>query len=203
MHQHERAKRGQYGHVGFHLLRIEGWKFVDPRVQQKTLETEHPSIVQGPKLGSIARNRPSPEPDVDECLAVGHRPFQLQSVNSYGGRDAVERHVDDGRDAASGSSAGGGREAFPLGAAGFVHVHVSVDKAGQQCFAVVKFDDFVPRKRISQRFKGHDHAVTHTNLAGLEPRGGHDASAANDQIEVHRRATGVCVVLNHQIPFSA
>ena len=45
---------------------------------------------------------------------------------------AVERHVDERGEAAGCGGAGGGGEAFPLGAAGLVDVDVGVDEAGQE-----------------------------------------------------------------------
>ena len=59
-------------------------------------------------------------------------------------RDAVERHVDEGGDTAGCGGAGRGGEAFPLGAAGVVHVHMRVDHARQQHLVVGQLDDPSP-----------------------------------------------------------
>src|SRR5699024_2431711 len=59
--------------------------------------------------------------------ALGDQPF-----HGGGGWNAVEGHVDQGRDPAPRGGAGCGGKTLPLGASGFVDVHVAVDESGQE-----------------------------------------------------------------------
>ena len=62
-------------------------------------------------------------------LSCGAFGFERGDVGC--GRQAIQWHVDEQSVAAGGSSARGGLEAFPLGAAGIVDVHVGIDEAGE------------------------------------------------------------------------
>ena len=73
-----------------------------------------------------ARRRCDPAP------SRGGLALDLERGHVAGRRDAVERHVDDGGDAAGGGRRGGGREALPFGPPWLVDMHVGVDQAGQQ-----------------------------------------------------------------------
>ena len=104
-------------------------ELVDARVQQEALEPEHAGLVQRPQVGEVAGHGAAPEPHVHPRLAVGRLALDLQRRDVDGRRDAVERHVDDGRDPAGGGGLGRGLEPLPLGAPRVVDVDVRVDDA--------------------------------------------------------------------------
>ena len=64
-----------------------------------------------------------------------------QSLDGRGRRDAVQRHIDDCRDATCHGSTGRTREPLPLGTPWLVDVHVRVDDAGQQHFVFGERDE--------------------------------------------------------------
>lgn len=72
------------------------------------------------------------EADVDPALAVRGTQLLLEVGDGGGGGDGIQRHVDDGGDAAKGRGLGAGIEALPLGAAGLIEVNVRIDEAGEQ-----------------------------------------------------------------------
>jgi hypothetical protein len=110
----------------------QGRELRDPAVEQEALDAEHPGLVQRAQLALVARDRAAPEGDVDRALPVRGLPLDLECGHVDGGRQRVQRHVDDRRDGAGRGGAGGGGEALPLGATGLVDVHVGVDQAGDQ-----------------------------------------------------------------------
>ena len=115
-------------------------ELVDAGVQQEALEPEHARLVQRSQVGQVARHGATPEAHVDVGLVAGDGPLLLQCRNGNRRRDAVERHVDDRRDAAGRRGPGGAGEALPLGAARLVDVHVGVDEPGQQHLVVGQLD---------------------------------------------------------------
>jgi len=108
----------------------------DPAVEQEALDAEHARVVQGTQLPGVARDGTAPEPDVDGALPCCRLALDLQGGHVDGGRQRVERHVHDRRDAARRRGAGGRGEALPLGAAGLVDVHVRVDEPGKEHLVV-------------------------------------------------------------------
>ena len=123
------VERGDLAHRRLDLGRGQRGELVDARVQQEALEPEHAGVVQRPQVGEVAGHGTAPEPHVHPRLAVGRLALDLQRRDVDGRRDAVERHVDDGRDPAGGGRLGRGLEALPLGAPRVVDVDVGVDDA--------------------------------------------------------------------------
>jgi hypothetical protein len=74
--------------------------------------------------------RAAPERDVHRELSTRGGLLGAQRGDVDGGRDAVERHVDDRGDAASRCGGGRGREALPVRAARLVDVDVAVHQSG-------------------------------------------------------------------------
>jgi hypothetical protein len=123
----------------------------------------------------VVRDRSAPGRPVDETLAL--RGIALCFECCDGGRlgQAVQRHVDERRVAAGRGGAGGGVEAFPLGAAGLVDVDVGVHQAGQDGVVAAVVD--VDQRRAassSGRRPARIFPVFHDQCGGRVP-GGDDA----------------------------
>ncbi len=119
VHDQQRIEPGQFGEGGVQPHRVK-------------VPAEDPATVQPGQGGEVVRDRAAPEADIHPWSPAGGGPLEPQRVGRGGGRHAVERHVDQGGDAAGGSRPGRGREALPIGAARFVDVDVGVDQPRQQ-----------------------------------------------------------------------
>ena len=142
------AEPGDLAHRGLELVGRQRRELVHPRGQQEALEAHHARVVQLPQLAGVAGHRATPERDVDGQLPARDASLGPQRRRVHGRRDRVQRHVDDGGDAAGGGRAGGGGEALPLGAAGLVDVHVTVDETGQQHAVVRELDERAARRAV-------------------------------------------------------
>ncbi|MNI69545.1 hypothetical protein D3C73_1253000 [compost metagenome] len=151
-------------------------------MQEEALEAENAFVVQRAEVALVARDGTAPESDVNERLVLGDHALLLQAVHGGGGRDGVQRHIDDGGHATGSCGTRGGGEAFPLGAAGLVDVDVGVHQAGDEGFVVCEFDDLVARQAVAQGFDGDDDAIADTNFAGCEAGGGQDALAPDNEV---------------------
>jgi hypothetical protein len=158
-------------------------------VQQEALEPEHSGVVQAPQLGQVARHRAAPEPHVDPGLAFGGLAFDAERGHVDGGRDAVERHVQDRGDSAGGRRAGGGGESLPLGAARLVDVHMGVDQPRQQHLLGAEVHH-VGRGQVGvQRFDRNDPTVGDPDPAGHLAGGGDHSRSAQHQVELFHDAS--------------
>src|SRR5262249_37840434 len=125
-----RVPAGERGQPPPQIALLDGRELVDAGRRQKTLEAADARRGEILELVPVARHDATPEQHFH--AADRRRPaFRLKPLHRRRRRKAVERHVDGGRDAAGRRGGGGGGEAFPLGAAGLVHVDVRVDEAGR------------------------------------------------------------------------
>jgi hypothetical protein len=85
--------------------------------------------VQRAKRRSIAGHHAAPESDVDMATAARRAPFGRERGQRGRRGNAVERHVDQGSDAAGGRGARGGRKTFPESSAWLIDVYVRIDQA--------------------------------------------------------------------------
>jgi hypothetical protein len=113
------------------VARRHGRKFGHPGGAQETLEPEHARPMQRSELGGVAGDQPAKEAGIDRAPAKGRGALDLEGRHVGGGRDAVERHVEQRGDAAGSCRTGSGRESLPLRPAGLVHVDVRVHQSGE------------------------------------------------------------------------
>ena len=141
-----------------------GGNSATPESTRKHLKPNTPASCSGCEL---VRGCPEPRrPRTRRRHAPGRtrsRCLTAQGVESRRRRDAVERHVDDRRHAAGRGGAGGGVEAFPLGASRLVDVHVRVDETGQQHLVVGQPDGLAGSDRLGPPTleHGRDASVAH------------------------------------------
>jgi len=132
VHDEQAVERRQFLHGCEQLLPGQRRELRHPGIQQERLEPEDPGVVQLPQRTQAGGNGTAPEADVDEAVVLCGFLLGPQSRYVDGGWDAVQRHVDEGGDPACGSRPGSRGKALPVGAAGFVDVHMRVHQAGQQ-----------------------------------------------------------------------
>ena len=161
-----------------------------PEGSRKHLKPKTPSSCSGAEVRLVAGHRSAPEPDVDERLVLGHLALAVEAVHRGGGRDAVERHVDDGGHAAGRRSPGRGGKALPLGAARLVDVDVGVHEAGEQGFVGRELNDFGAGQPGAERLDGGDPAAPDPHLARRGPRRRQDALPPDDEVEGFVRHSG-------------
>src|SRR6476661_1809661 len=97
-------------------------KFIDARMDQKTLKPAHASFYQRLKLRCISRHNTAPKSYVHGALSFGSGKLLLKACECRRWRNTIERHVDHRRYTARGCGPCRGFITFPLGAARFVHV---------------------------------------------------------------------------------
>lgn len=89
-------------------------------------------VNEGLQFASVAGDDAAIEADIDPTLALGSIQLLPETCHGGGGRDSVQRHVNDGGDTTKGSSLGACIEALPFGAAGLVQVNMGINQAGKQ-----------------------------------------------------------------------
>ena len=186
VHDHHGAEPCELGQIALQLHNGQRRELVHPGRRQEALEPEDALVVQAAQVVDVAGDGAAPEADVDVAAPVRGLPLDLQRVDRAGGRQAVERHVQDRRDAARRGGPGGRREPLPFGAAGLVDVHVGVDEAGQQHLVVGEVDGRadVAGDGVVGLDRGDD-AVAHPDGGRCLARGRHDPPGADH--EVHQR----------------
>lgn len=89
-------------------------------------------MYQSPQFGRIFRDYPTIEPNIHPTLTLCSLEFLLQSSDSGGGRDGVQRHINDRRHTPKGSSLGAGIETLPFSPARLVQMDVSINQPRQE-----------------------------------------------------------------------
>ena len=98
-HQRD-AGASSKGEGELEALVVHRWEVLGARVDEEALEADHARVEQRLHRTEARRCHPAPEPDVDTELSFGGMPLGGQGVGVDGGRDTVDGHVDQGRDAA-------------------------------------------------------------------------------------------------------
>ncbi len=187
MHDQQGVVRRELAHHPAHLGQRQGRELRDAGVDEEALEAEDAAVVQRSQRAEVAGHRATPEADVDEALPLGDLTLQPQGRHVDGGRDRVQRHVDERGDAAGGGGAGGRGEPLPLGAAGLVDVHVGVDEPRQQHLVGRQLDD---PGRLEAPADGGDDTVPDADVrSGLALRRDRPGRA-DDQVQLHQQKPG-------------
>lgn len=104
--------------------------FTYTTVNQETLEAADTLLDKSLELARIAGDDTAIETDINPALALGSLDLLLQAVHGGGGRDGIERHINDSSHTAKGSGLGACVEALPFRAARLVQVNVRINQAG-------------------------------------------------------------------------
>src|SRR5256885_15648901 len=97
---------------------IDGGELCDAGRHEKALEAADASIDERLDLAVVVGYDAAPERDVDMAASLSRCSLRRERRHSGRRRNAVERHVDDGGDAACCCRACRGVETLPVGAAG-------------------------------------------------------------------------------------
>lgn len=87
---------------------------------------------EGFEFRCISGDNTTIKPHIHPTLALRRLDLLLKGSNSGGGRDGVQRHINDGRDASKGSRLSAGIEALPFSAARLIQMDMSINQAGEQ-----------------------------------------------------------------------
>ena len=125
------AAAADLGQTGMRLENIgrDVRKLIHTRGAEKALEAQDTRTARDSSSPSISRNDATPEAHVDGQAARRGARFCASMIRRGGRRNAVERHVNQSRDAAGHRGERRGVEPFPVSAAGIVHVNVRIDEA--------------------------------------------------------------------------
>lgn len=116
-------------------------------------------------------------------LSRGGVALGREGVRVDGGRDAVERHVDQGRDPTRRRGRRGGGEALPGRVTGFADMHVGVDKAGEHNGVRADCHLLGCRRTRTEREQRCDHPIAHTDGPGLLPTTYDDPFGADKEVK--------------------
>ena len=131
MDEQGEAGGGDVGEGGFELLLVDHGEAVAAGIDEEAFVAEDSGVSEREDVGLVVGYGSAPGCPVDEALALRGAALGFEGFDRGGLGEAVEGHVDEGGVASCGSGSGGGAEAFPFGAAGFVDVDVGVDEAGE------------------------------------------------------------------------
>ncbi len=136
VHEQQPVEPGDDRHRRCELRRRERRELRDTGVLQEALDAEDAGREQLRQVGEIGRHRTAPEAGVDPAVPAGGGLLGGQRRRGQRRWQRVQRHVDQRGDAGRGRRHGRGVETLPLGAAGFVDVHVGVDDARDEHLVV-------------------------------------------------------------------
>src|SRR5215469_1577204 len=131
MDKQDRPEIAQDGKCIAHLAGIQRREVRRAGIREEAFEAEYACLVERFEAAQVAGNDAAPEAHVDVALPVGCASLDGERFSSDGCRDAVERHVHQGRDAAGRGGPCRRREALPLGVARLAQVNMGVDEARQ------------------------------------------------------------------------
>lgn len=101
-------------------------------VNEESFKPTHTLMNEGFEFGGIPGDNTTIKPHIHPTLALRRLDLFLKGSNGGGGRDGIQRHINDGSDASKGGRLSAGIEAFPFSAAGFIQMDMSIDQAGEQ-----------------------------------------------------------------------
>ena len=156
-------------------------ELVHPGRHQEALEAQHPGAAQRRQVGQVLGHHPTVKADVDPQAALGRGLLGLQRRHRGGGRDRVERHVDDGGDAAGRRRPGRAGEALPLGAPRLVDVHVAVDQPRHH-HQVIGVEHRRPRRHLLEPGHIRDDPARHVHAGRPHPLRRHHPPPAHHQL---------------------
>lgn len=102
------------------------------RLNHETLEASNTSFNQRLQLVGIPGNYTTIEADIDPALSPASLELLLETMESGGGRNGVERHVNNRCYTSTGSCASASPETLPLSSTGFVEMDMSIHQSWEE-----------------------------------------------------------------------
>jgi hypothetical protein len=106
-------------------------------LDQESLESSNSSLDEREQLIGVARNDTTVKTNINPALALACSKFLLEAMKGSGGRNGIERHVNDSGDTAAGSSTGTSPKTLPLCSTRLVQVNMSVDQTRNEKLGTV------------------------------------------------------------------
>jgi hypothetical protein len=132
VHQQRQARPGDVRQCALQVFAVDAGEAVAAGIDEEALEAGNAGQRQRLECGLVAVDAAAPECVVHQTLALRGVALGLERTDIGGLGQAVQRHVDDGGEAARGRGARGRGETLPFGAAWLVDVRVCIDEPGQQ-----------------------------------------------------------------------
>src|SRR2546428_6117609 len=134
-------------------------------------------------MREVVGDEAAPEGEVDHRRRLCRLHLRRERLGSRGGWHRIERHLHRSGYPAGGRGATAWPPSFPMGAAGFVEVHVEIDGAGQHD-AVLRVNDIIPLQGIG-RNRG-DATVVNPEAAADGPIRCDDQAVCDNPLIAHR-----------------
>ena len=154
VHDQQGVERGHLGQRPVQLgRRTSAGNSGTPLSTRKHLKPRTPASRSAPRPPRDAGTAPPQKPTSTWHFPAAASRLVVERGHVDGGRDGVQRHVDERGDAAGRGRPGRRAEALPLGAARLVDVHVGVDQPRQQHLVVGQRDVLgrrPPRRRAAR-----------------------------------------------------
>jgi len=167
MDEQHRPEIAQKGKCIAYLAGIQRREVLRARIREEAFEAEYACLVERFEAAQVPGNDAAPEAHVDVALPVGRAPLDGERSSGDGCRDAIERHVHQGRDAAGRGGPGRRREALPLGVARLAQVNMGVDEARQHDDVRTQVEHRPRRGRTVHRPDSLDAAIAYSDGPGL------------------------------------
>ena len=146
-------------HPRLHCRCVGPWIFIESGVTHEGLEADRTALRHGLQVGERVRRESCPEREIQMRFLRGDEPFFFQRCRIHDRGRRVQRHVKEGRAAGRREREASGFQAFPLGPAGLVEMHMGIDPPWND--PPVRHLDHLLR-RTGQRGTGRRHqAVDH------------------------------------------
>src|SRR5215510_11176460 len=126
VHPDERAQpRGGLEADSQHAVR-DAMEIVDPAVAHEGLEPDDAAVMEALELREVLGDQPTPEAEIHERFLRGDRELFVERRSCRRGWMGVQRHFENRRDTARGSTAATRFPPFPLGATRLVEMNVGI-----------------------------------------------------------------------------
>ncbi len=150
------------------------------RRTQKTLEAQDTCARQRREVVRVSWHDTAPETHVYVTPAARSGALLLQAVDGGRRRNAIERHVHEGRDSPCRGSTRGVLESFPVGPARIVDVDVCVDEARKHDIRS-KVDLAHTRQPLAMLAHRRDESIAHNNCRRAKTLRQYDTLASDEK----------------------
>jgi hypothetical protein len=131
MRQERQVERREHRHRLAKIALADVLELRHARRTEKALVAQHARLRERRQLIAVAGDHAAPESDINMTPAASGAPLLVEPSRCRRRRDAVERHVHEGRDATGCCGTRRVLKAFPIGAPRIVDVDMRVHESGE------------------------------------------------------------------------